>query len=54
MNLAYLGFLCITLLVNGFSADPLTLKNPVPLEKKQSLGYVIVFERTTKQRQLNA
>ena len=31
-----------------------TLKNPVPPEKKQCLEPVLVFEHRTKQRQLNA
>ena len=31
-----------------FSADPLLLQNPVPLERKQLLGSVLVFEQRTK------
>ena len=51
-NLAYLGFLCVTLLINLFSSDSLLLKSLVPSEKKQFLGPVLVFEQRIKQRQL--
>ena len=54
MNLACLGFLCVTLLINAFSADPLLLKSLVPLEKKQFLRSVLVLKHKKKQRQLNA
>ena len=43
LNLACLGFLYITL--NVFSADPLLLKSPIPLEMKQFLVSVLVFEQ---------
>ena len=33
---------------------PLILKSPVPLEKKQLLEFVLVFEQWRKQRQLYA
>ena len=42
LNLAFLGFLCIALLI-VFSADPLLLKSLLPSEEKQSLGLVLVF-----------
>ena len=45
LNLACLGFLYVTLLINVYSADPLPLKSPEPLEKKQFLGLVLVFEQ---------
>ena len=53
MNLAFLGFLCVTLLINVFSSDPLLVKSLTPL-KKQFLGPVLVFVQRIKQRQLNA
>ena len=40
--------------IEMFSADPILLKSSLPLEKKQLLGSVLVFEQRTKQRQLNA
>ena len=45
MNLACLGLLCVTLLIKAFYAD-LLLKSLVPLEKKQFLRSVLVFEQT--------
>ena len=54
LNLACRGFLCLTLIIDAFSADPHLLESPVPLEKKQFLGSFLVFEQRTKQRQLNA
>ena len=54
LNLAWIGFLCVTLLINVCSFDPLLLKSLVLLEKKQLLGPVLVSEQRIKQRQLNA
>ena len=44
LNLACLGFLCITLPINVFSSDRLLLKSLVPL-KKQFLGSFLVFDK---------
>ena len=44
LSLSWLGFLCITFPIKVFSAGPLLLKSHVPLEKKQLLGSVLVFE----------
>ena len=43
LNLACLGFLCVTSLINEFSADPLFLKNLAPLEQKAAVGSVLAF-----------
>ena len=48
MNLACLGFLCVTLPINAFPVDPLLLKRPVPLGKKYFLGSVLVFPWSTE------
>ena len=44
----------MTLLINVFSAGPLVLEIPVPLEEKEFEGPVLVYEHITKQRQLDA
>ena len=46
-------FLCTILLISVFSTDRLLLVRPVPYEKRQFLGSVLVFEQRTKQRQFN-
>ena len=38
-------FLCVTLPTEVFSADSALLKSLLPLEKKQLLGSVLVFEQ---------
>ena len=47
-------FLCETLTITVFSADPLLLKSSLPLEKKQFLGCVFSFEQRTRQIPLYA
>ena len=55
LSLACLGFLCLTLLINVSSVDPLLLKKPcTPGKKEAAVGSVLVFEQRTKQRQINA
>ena len=49
MNLAYLDFLCVTLLIDAFSSDPFLLKISVPPEKKQFFCLSWSLKNKTKQ-----